>query len=225
VVALVYIDWLSSAPPQQYEKHYSRSGKAQQKTTNIELPTIDVFTGILAIATAILAFMAVRQVRDNRAVQRAFVSLLRPQSDLLFDQSGNFVGLRVWVIWKNSGATPASPMRGVFGATWVPPGGEFQFGQSGNDVQKKPFVLGPLTEITSGWIDIAAPHVVATLNKQSRQFIWGWVEYQDIFPGSLVHVSEFCLELSLDGQLKPGECRVFFGSYEEHNRYYDKPAP
>jgi len=222
----VWIDWLTSPAPQQNQRHYTRTGKPQQEAPNIELSTVDVFTGILALATVILAFMAFRQVRDNRAVQRAFVSLSQPQSELLFDQAtNNFVGLRVWVIWKNSGSTPASPMQGIFGATWVPPEGKFQFGQPSEGVLRQPFVLGPLAEIGSAPIDIAAAHATATLNRQGRQFIWGWVEYQDVFPGTPIHVSEFCLEVHLQGELKPdpGAYRILFAIHGEHNRYYDKP--
>jgi hypothetical protein len=182
------------------------------------------FTGLLFIATCLLAMIARSQVKDSRAVQRAHVSVLSPQSEILKDDEGRVIGLRVWVIWKNSGTTPASPVIGETAATWVPSVDQFEWGRIIQERNRQPFVLGPGAEIQGGSIDIGVDHVRATFNGQGAQFLWGWARYRDIFPGSPEHVVEFCFSVTVDGQLglPPFKGRVVFAFHGEHNRYYDK---
>jgi len=79
------------------------------------------FTGLLFVATLLLAYIAARQVKDSRAIQRAHVFVLSPGYRFNFDNHGTIVGLRLWVILKNSGTTPASNMTVLTGATHPSP--------------------------------------------------------------------------------------------------------
>jgi hypothetical protein len=181
------------------------------------------FTGLLFIATVLLAVIAGNQVKDSRAIQRAHVFVHAPQSEFLRDTAERIVGLRFWVNWKNSGTTPASPVVALIGATWVPSIDQFDFGDVSQGGVQQPFVLGPGAELASGTIDISPQHLLATLNGQGALLLWGWARYRDIFPRSREHVVEFCFGVTIDGQLGPLPFtgRVNFGFHGEHNRYYD----
>jgi hypothetical protein len=191
-------------------------------------PAIDVFTGILAIATLLLAGIALRQLRDSRITQRAYVYVITPSSELrvaMVDGAHTLVALRVWVTWKNSGSTPASPMFARIGATFVPNINDFRFGEPPPEIEQ-PLVLGPSAQIDSGTIDIAAAHAIAAAHNTGHQFVWGIARYRDNFPGSPEHVIEFCYKVDIEGSLPPplNACRIRFNLYGEHNRYYDEPA-
>ncbi|MGA8076296.1 MAG: hypothetical protein WB868_02765, partial [Xanthobacteraceae bacterium] len=184
-----------------------------------------IFTGILALATLILAWMAVRQTRDARIVQRAYVYVVTPSSELRVDSGHNLIALRVWVTWKNSGNTPASPMASRIGATFVPNIDDFKFGEPTNEIEQ-PLVLGPDAQIDSGTIDISALHAIAAADSTGYQFVWGVAKYRDSFPGSPEHGIEFCYKVEIEGTLPPplNACRIRFSVYGEHNRYYDEPT-
>jgi hypothetical protein len=186
---------------------------------------------ITAFATAAIAYLtlAIRDVNRSqlehaRRVERAHVSVLSPQSALLqTEKDGPIYGMRLWIVWKNSGTTPASPMNGLIGATWVESVEQFEFGQVSQLGMVQPFVLGPGAEIPSGTIDISPQHVHAIFNGQGALLLWGWARYRDIFPNSPEHVVEFCFRLMIEGQLGPPPFtgRVNFVFHGEHNRYYD----
>ena len=165
---------------------------------------------ITAFATAAIAYftLTLRDINRNqlghyRRVERAHVSILSPQSELRLDNNGLIIGLRLCVVWKNSGSTPASPIDALIGATWVPAIDQFRFGQVEQQGIRQPFVLGPSAEIASGTVDIGVGHVNAIFNGQGFQFLWGWARYRDIFPNSPEHVVEFCFRVTIDGQLGP----------------------
>jgi hypothetical protein len=180
------------------------------------------FTGLLFVATLILAYIARRQVKDSRAVQRAHVFVLAPRGEFQ-KHNGMIIGLRVWVIWKNSGTTPATEVNGVLGVTWVPTIEQFEFGRVDEGVPQ-PFVLGPGAESTSAPLDIGGGHIMANIERRGLQFFWGIARYRDIFPGSPEHVFEFCFRVAIQGKLAPNtpDPSVGFITHTEHNRYYDE---
>jgi len=178
----------------------------------------------LMFATTGLVFLAKQQGIDTRIIQRAYVYVKAPIAQLRFDHTGNLIALRVWVIWKNSGTTPASPMFSMIGATWTPAIDQFQFGAEDSNSVRQPVVLGPDAEINSGIIDISAAHAIAAANGGGHQFIWGWAKYRDAFPDTLEHVIEFCFKVEIQGQMipAPGACLINFNAHGENNRYYDE---
>jgi hypothetical protein len=207
-------------------------------TPNKETPTergLLYFTGTLAlatiglmVATVGLVSLANRQAKDARIAQRAYVYVRSPQSQLIFDHALNLVALRVWVVWKNSGTTPAGPMFSNIVATWTPDAASFQFGAITNDKNSvsQPMVMGPDAELNSGTIDIGGAHVMAVVAGTGHQFLSGWARFKDAFPDSPEHVIEFCYKVSIQGtpSSTAGECVINFNLYGDHNRYYDNPA-
>jgi hypothetical protein len=62
----------------------------------------------------------------------------------------------------------------------------------------------------------------STMRGDTRLFIWGWVEYDDIFEGSRRHRTEYCNELLTDGFEVPIERREITSRvYGRHNGYDD----
>lgn len=185
-------------------------------------------TGVLAVSTVGLWVVTwrsgVKQSRDTRIIERAYINVVTPCSELRFDQQGNLIALRVWVIWKNVGKTPAFPMFGWISATFSVIEQDFRFGRPEGVGVGDPMVLGPTAEFTSGHIDIGAEHVHATAGGAGHQFFWGEARYHDNFPGSPAHIMEFCYRVEIEGVITPapGMCRVRFNLYGEHNRYYDE---
>jgi hypothetical protein len=76
-------------------------------------------TAVVALFTLVLSRIGRQQARDARVIQRAHVFPLTPQHQFLMNPDGTIWGLRLWVPWKNSGATPASPVNSFIGITWV----------------------------------------------------------------------------------------------------------
>jgi len=146
----------------------------------------------LFVATLLLAYIAARQVKDSRAIQRAHVFVLSPGYRFNFDNHGAIVGMRLWVILKNSGTTPASNMTVLTGATWATNVEDFVFGQPSEGARETSIVLGPGAEIAGGRIDISPARTLGNFNRQGYQFLWGIVRYRDIFYRSREHVLEFC---------------------------------
>ena len=50
------------------------------------------------------------------------------ESTLVFDGNRDLAVVRVWAVWRNSGATPATGVHGPIGATFVANERGFQFG-------------------------------------------------------------------------------------------------
>lgn len=184
-------------------------------------------TGVIAWFTVILSRIGKQQARDARIIERAYINVVAPQSEIRMDGQHQIVALRVWVIWKNAGRTPAFPMFARIGATFVERIEDFRFGLPPAAVID-PMALGPTAEFSSGHIDISPIHVLAAEDGRGHQFVWGEARYRDNFPDSPMHVLEFCYRLEIEGipgpPLPAGGGRVRFTLYGDHNRYYDESA-
>jgi hypothetical protein len=180
-------------------------------------------TAVLGIATVGLIILGIFQFWDARIVQRAHIFVLAAQNEFVHDASEHIVGMRLSVVWKNSGVTPASKIDSLVGATWARTIDEFEWGRVDQQTIRQPLVLGPGSEIASGGIGISPEHTHANFNGNGFQFLWGWARYRDSFPGSPQHVVEFCFRVIIEGELgpRPFKGRVNFAFHGEHNRYYD----
>jgi hypothetical protein len=146
-----------------------------------------IATGVIAWFTVILTSIGKQQATDARIIERCYINIVAPQSEVRVDPQHQLVALRVWVVWKNAGRTPAFPMFARVGATFVTHIEDFRFGEPQATVSD-PMALGPSAEFSSGHIDIAAVHVLAAENGTGHQFLWGECRYRDTFPGSPEHV-------------------------------------
>jgi hypothetical protein len=63
---------------------------------------------------------------------------------------------------------------------------------------------------------------MAVANGQAQLFLFGWVEYDDIFPDTMRHRLEYCYEVRIQ---VGGQWLTNFDTYGPHNHHYDIPRP
>jgi hypothetical protein len=137
-----------------------------------------------------------------------------------------------WVFtpeWENSGTTPTK--RGLSHVSWkrLPKGSgpeTIQFGDqwaAGSKREHSRFFLAPKSSQPGRPVSIS----VHDLRSGDPCFVWGWVEYDDIFDTR--HRSEFCVELELRGGPSTDPNAVAFRFYRLHNgaddECYRQPSP
>jgi len=229
----------SSATSETITSAASSQAEADEWRSLLYRPTIlfalgtMLLTGGLWWHTAVLSSVGKDTNRNFRVAERAHVSVLRPECKLIADPNGNLVGLKVWMVWRNSGRTPAAPMIAKTGATWTNALEGFDFDaldkdEANTEVRKQPLVLGPGADITSDAIFISPEHVVSAADGTGHQFFFGRAIYRDIFPQTPEHVIEFCFKVLIEGNFaapitphgRTPEIR--FSIYGDRNRYYDK---
>lgn len=70
--------------------------------------------------------------------------------------------------------------------------------------------------ITPGFF-ISTSEVALVAAKQKRLFVWGWVEYDDVFDGTPRHRTEFCLDTTADTASDRGNTYLRFPTYGRFN--------
>lgn len=68
----------------------------------------------------------------------------------------------------------------------------------------------------------AINEIEAVTQNKKRLFLWGWVEYDDIFEGTPRHRVDYCFEIKITGEAKSGANFAIPEMYRRHNRHYDK---
>ena len=137
-----------------------------------------------------------------------------------------------WVFtpeWENSGATPTK--RGLSHVSWkrFPKGSgpeTIQFGDQWPAAGKRELsriFVAPKTSISGLPVTIS----VHELRSGDPCFVWGWIEYDDIFDQR--HRSEFCVEIELRGAPSIDPNAVALRFYRLHNgaddECYRQPTP
>lgn len=145
-------------------------------------------------------------IRDNRELGerelRAYVLLQGIEVEEIKSGQVNS-SYRVFVTWKNSGQTPASAVRcdinhlGIIGL--FPD--NFDFAAS-PDWRERRGTVGPgestrdISRLIPSW-DLALPKIGGAM-----LYVWGWIEYSDVFKGSPRRRSEFCVWLEVTENVK-----------------------
>jgi hypothetical protein len=180
-----------------------------------------IFTGLLWRSTDKLWIASEKQLVT---IQRAFVFPREIDAQATFNRlTGEYVRCRISKRWENSGTTPAVnvAMRenvGVFAGD-IPE--NFSFPDH-PDNPTETIVLAPKGDILGRGLFIPPNDIHSTMRGETRLFIWGWVEYDDVFEGSRRHRTEFCNELITDGFEVPIERREITSRvYGRHNGYDD----
>ena len=144
---------------------------------------------------------SVEATRDSNAItvakDRAFVFV----DDIVIEPAKNG-SYQAQVIWKNAGTTPTKAFRAHVNINlWIfplPP--QFDWQDYGS-VQERALVA-PQGRLPSGvlpietsWAVIAHKNTLTAHPKSASILIWGWCEYNDVFPGTNRHRTEFCREI------------------------------
>jgi hypothetical protein len=131
--------------------------------------------------------------RSLRELNRAFVfpvDVSRRSNPITPDDTD------VIVMWENSGATQTKALRSRISSASFPPHklDGFNFPDLGAHKESRAFI-GPKASIEMAPITIPQATIASAGGRSSRIFVWGWAEYDDIFPGTVRHRTEFCVEM------------------------------
>lgn len=126
-------------------------------------------------------------------------------------------------VWENAGTTPTRNGRGH--VSWkyfersVP--SDFDFSDVddlGNRILSydgyRPLIVGPKAAAMAPVINIEPAMLRHVRDLQGKLLIWGWAEYDEIFPGARRHRTEFCYQVAVSGS--PAS-HVGFSQYHLHN--------
>lgn len=162
----------------------------------------------IAIFTRTLWLTSQEQLRHSRVIERAFIfnsGFLPPSANL--DFAGN---LRSWIIvavLQNSGSTPTKFMQMHISCRTFdgepPPNFDFpDLWSPGEPHRHIPLFIGPKAYVWGPGIELNIVELDHILHKRKRALIWGWVDYNDVFPDTPRHRTEFCSEVSVVGDPK-----------------------
>lgn len=211
---------------------------------------INLFTALLVVATFALCIiawlqMAVLERTDRTAakaanaaldtvtisrealieVQRAFVFVKVFQLDIVNDTQ------RITPMFENSGSTPANPIRWWVNVKKTGPEGlptnfkypdldaqGLELAGKGNGITT---YLGPHQTQYAQTMSVPISVMSGVRDGSARVFVWGWVEYSDIFQKALVHRTEFCQEViaeiigphNAEGKAPSAVSMRFYGTY------------
>jgi hypothetical protein len=126
-------------------------------------------------------------------------------------------------LWENTGMTPTR--NGRSHVSWkyfersVPADFDFSdFDDLGNRILSydayRPLIVGPKSTALSPVINVEPSILRQVRDLQGKLLIWGWVEYDEIFPGARRHRTEFCYQVAVSGS--PAS-HVGFSQYHMHN--------
>jgi hypothetical protein len=103
-------------------------------------------------------------------------------------------------IWRNSGKTPTQYAVANVNSRYDPHAGELPFDFKYPDYGNKERIsIGPNAIMHTMAFDVTSKDLRSIQNNKAKMFIWGWIEYNDIFDGTGRHRSEFCFELVVVG--------------------------
>jgi hypothetical protein len=179
----------------------------------------------LILATSVLGYFGFHQARDMKdsisvargsanaagrsadvaeqslvSTQRAFVFMRGFNGIALTDQEQKVAIWKIWPVWENSGTTPS---RQLFNhVSWMPIEGDIPADFSFPDIwspgistEQTRLFLGPKASINGQSVAIPIGHLLEVVAGKKRVFVWGWAEYDDVFPHTPPHRTEFCIEL------------------------------
>ena len=154
-------------------------------------------TESLAQATDRLAAASARsaEVAENSLIklQRAFLSISRIRYLSHLGDDGK-VWWSIHVDWQNSGNSPAK--KAQFFTTKYSDDKDipttFKFAVPSD---RPELFIGPHAGMTTGDLGIAADELMAAQERRKFLYIWGRVDYRDIFDGTPDHVTKFLVQI------------------------------
>jgi hypothetical protein len=161
------------------------------------------------------------EVAENSIVQlqRALIVLTNFNIDTLV-RGQSIIGYQISAMFENTGNTIAKRYTGNANIVmWdgdLPPAFPFADRQS---VGVANGFVGPRVKVPFP-ISIAIQDVLDILKKKRRGFMYGWVEYEDVFEIGRKRRTEFCVELDIIGDplVRSEKSSIFgFGGYGKYN--------
>lgn len=159
---------------------------------------------------------------------RAYVSV--STVDRNFFSGPDFFVMRVNVQWENAGLTPTRNALAQGNCKSFP--GDIPVGFDFPDdprVHKSANLIGPRQTIKGPVANVPREAIDNMCAGKTRIFMWGWIEYDDVFVGTSRHRTEYCYEVGFIAMLKDGSYHLSFSNYSRYNAADDdcmkKPTP
>jgi hypothetical protein len=148
-----------------------------------------------ANAAAKSAAASARAVVD---IQRALIVPTQFHSTAIV-RNDRVIAYRIAAVFENTGTTVARRFTGTANIVmWKGPLPEdFKYPDRMEAIAPNAFVA-PRLKIPFP-VDIAIQDLLDIMNKKMRGFIYGWVEYDDVFTSSARRRTEFCVEIEIIG--------------------------
>jgi hypothetical protein len=127
-------------------------------------------------------------------------------------------------VWKNTGRTRTVRARNHISwsalKTPLPP--DFQFPDLGAH-PTAPLLIAPGAAIMGQRVDIPHQVIAEAMEGKNQLYAWGWCEYNDVFPGTQRHRTEFCVKLErvevADAPGVPAGQRRISVQFVHHHQY------
>jgi hypothetical protein len=118
--------------------------------------------------------------------------------------------------WENGGNTPTRYLTNYvsYGMTKEPIDLAFEFPDGGHGLPDYS-VIGP-KGVRAAQIVVPVDDLKKVKNGDAHAYLWGWANYNDIFPGTTRHRTEFCVEIKVLDDPEIDKCRF---SFQRHARY------
>lgn len=203
---------------------------------------LTIFTGGLVFVGGVQCYIIFKTLKETQVVakaatdsaevaenalisgKRAYVFVKKITSTI--ESSDRMEGLdkdwHITMFFENTGDTPTKDMIGDVNSDSfddrIPD--DFDYPDSMRD--KIRLVIGPKQTIKH-FISFPVYHVDHIFEQGKRIYVWGWVDYNDVFKDTLRHRTEFCFEMWKQGTgLGFNICEKHNGSDEE---CYSNPSP
>jgi hypothetical protein len=155
----------------------------------------------IAVAREAASAAAKSAAASERAlvdIQRALIVPIQFLSTAIV-RNDRVIAYRIAVLFENTGATVAKRFTGTANIVmWNGPLPEdFKYPDRMEAIAPSAFV-GARGKIPFP-VDIAIQDLLDIMNKKMRGFIYGWVEYDDVFTPSVRRRTEFCAEIEVIG--------------------------
>lgn len=173
------------------------------------MPISEVVTAGATVASAafagVLIFVTRQQAKLMRqaliASERAFVFLEDLDVDLVSHQRGatspTIDRLIIKPRWRNNGKTPTCNMRvSVNWTHWpgqIPPGFQYKYGELARNM-----FLGPEATEWSNAVEVPVHVANAALDDSEQIYMWGRVDYEDIFKPTHGHFTQWCYRVYVE---------------------------
>ena len=149
---------------------------------------------------------------------RAFVFVKKIEAQFIGEKATHTITKwRFFAHWENGGNTPTKNMRNRinYALTENPIDLGFGFPDFGDQPDGRT-MIGPRSFMHSSYFDIPVEDLQKIKDGTAHAYIWGWADYDDVFPDTPRHRSEFCFKIIIHGDLLAENCQFL---YQQDGRF------
>jgi hypothetical protein len=160
-----------------------------------------------------------KEIRDvTHRGNRAYVFVRNIETRFLGQKSTHTIThWRFFARWENGGNTPTKNMRNRINYALredvIDLG--FPFPDFG-DLPDGRTMIGPRSFMYSMYFDIPVDDLKKVKSGEAHAYIWGWANYDDVFPDTPRHRSEFSFKIVVEGDVTAEDCQF---SYQQEQRF------